>query len=158
MEAKTYNELVEVGKRYVTKYCSECREDELCHYGVKGMKWGIRHDRKQVKKERKKYDPPYSAKQVKDMYGEELYKRLRKDPAHKWRMDTGIELIHLEPTFKELLRIRKNWDLMSDEQKEISDKKSIELFGMPNIEHFNSLCLEYIPILNTVLSEINQKK
>lgn len=61
-------------------------------------------------------------------------------------MDTGIELIHKEPTLSELLRIRKkNWDLMSKEQKKmISDKKSIELFGLTNKEHFKFLLWEYI--------------
>ena len=91
-----------------------------------------------------KYDPPYSAKQVKEKYGDKIFKRLQKDPAHKWRMDTGIELIHKEPTLSELLRIRKNWDLMSKEQKMISDKKSIELFGLTNKEHFKFLLWEYI--------------
>lgn len=94
----------------------------------------------------KKYDPPYSAKQVKDKYGYAVFNRLRRDPAHKWRMDTGIELIHKEPTLEELLRIRRNWDLMSEEQKMISDKKSIELFGMTNIEHFNSLLPDYLEL------------
>lgn len=48
---------------------------------------------------------------------------------------------------------------MSDTQKELSDRKSIELFGMTNIEHFNSLCLEYIPkhILNMKISELTKK-
>ena len=94
----------------------------------------------------KKYDPPYSAKQVKDKYGYAVFNRLRRDPAHKWRMDTGIELIHKEPTLEELLRIRRNWDLMSEEQKMISDKKSIEMFGMTNIEHFNSLLPDYLEL------------
>ena len=95
-------------------------------------------------KDKKKYDPPYSAKQVKEKYGDKLFKILQKDPVHKWRMDTGIELIHKEPTLSELLRIRKNWELMSEEQKMISDKKSIEMFGLTNMEHFKSLVREYI--------------
>ena len=125
------------------------KSDELYHYGVKGMKWGVRKARNQSKKSAK-YDPPYSAKQVKEKYGYEIYKRLRKDPAHKWRMDTGIELIHKEPTLRELLRIQKNWDLMSEEQKMLSDRKSMELFGQTNKEHFNSLLPEYLDLKKKV--------
>lgn len=29
-----------------------------------------------------KFDPPYNAQQIKDNYGEEIYKKLSKDPAH----------------------------------------------------------------------------
>ena len=29
-----------------------------------------------------KFDPPYNAQQIKDNYGEEVYKKLSKDPAH----------------------------------------------------------------------------
>ena len=29
-----------------------------------------------------KFDPPYNARQIKDNYGEEIYKKLSKDPAH----------------------------------------------------------------------------
>ena len=31
---------------------------------------------------RQKFDPPYNAQQIKDNYGEEIYKKLSKDPAH----------------------------------------------------------------------------
>ena len=89
------------------------------------------------------YDPPYNAEQIKANYGEDLYNKLITDPAHKWRMETGIELIHREPTKKELDRIWKNWQLMTDTQKDISDKKSIELFGKPNSEHYKELIAEY---------------
>ena len=71
----------------LTKECNKSQKEQLSH---------------------SKYDPPYSAKQVKEKYGEEMYERLRKDPAHRWRMDRGIELIHREPTLKELKRIKRN--------------------------------------------------
>lgn len=89
------------------------------------------------------YDPPYSKDEVIENYGIDKYQELAKDPAHKFRMDTGIELIHKEPTKKELIRIYKNWIEMDNKQKKISDNKSIELFGMNNIAHFMVLIYEY---------------
>ena len=89
------------------------------------------------------YDPPYNAQQVRDNYGEETYQRLIKDPAHLWRMRTGIELIHKEPSKKELERIWANWQLMSDSQKRISDEKSMEFFGKTNEENYNELIKLY---------------
>lgn len=89
------------------------------------------------------YEPPYSGIEIKRKYGYMVFKNLQKDPVHKWRMDTGIELIHKEPSLKELLRIKKNWDQMSIAQKKISDKKSIELFGVDNTKHFYLLLKEY---------------
>lgn len=85
------------------------------------------------------YDPPLSREEVIKKYGIKTYIRLSKDPAHKFRMDTGIELIHQEPTKEELIRIWNNWQLMSDEMKRISDEKSIELFSMTNKEHYEYL-------------------
>ena len=64
---------------------------------------------------------------------------LANDPVHKWRAETGIELIHKEPTEEELDRIWKNWQLMPQNMKDISDKKSIEMFGCTNAEHYNKL-------------------
>lgn len=89
------------------------------------------------------YDPPYNAQQIKDNYGIELYNKLIKDPAHRWRMKTGIELIHKEPTKEELERIWKNWQEISEEQKEKSDKKSLELFGKTNEENYYDLIKLY---------------
>jgi RimJ/RimL family protein N-acetyltransferase len=85
------------------------------------------------------FDPPYNEEQIKANYGDETYQRLIDDPAHAWRMKTGIELIHKEPSKKELERIWANWQEMTDEQKAESDKKSIELFGKTNEENYNEL-------------------
>jgi len=65
--------------------------------------------------------------------------KLASDPVHRWRAESGIELIHKEPTREELERIWKNWQLMSPEQKEISDKKSLEIFGVSNKTHYEQL-------------------
>ena len=85
------------------------------------------------------YDPPYSLEQIKSKYPENIYNMLANDPVHKWRAETGIELIHKEPTQEELDRIWKNWQLMPQDMKDISDKKSIEMFGCTNVEHYNKL-------------------
>jgi hypothetical protein len=89
------------------------------------------------------FDPPYNAQQVRDNYGEETYHRLIKDPAHLWRMRTGIELIHKEPSKKELERIWANWQLMTTDQKRKSDEKSKELFDKTNAEHYAELIKTY---------------
>ena len=89
------------------------------------------------------YDPPYNEEQIKANYGDETYQRLIDDPAHAWRMKTGLELIHKEPSKKELERIWANWQEMTDEQKAESDKKSIELFGKTNAENYNELIKLY---------------
>lgn len=90
-----------------------------------------------------KYEPPYSYEQILSNYGKRVADKLMKDPVHKWRATTKIELIHKEPSLKELKRIWKNWNLMNDNQKNISDKKSIELFGIDNKTHYYQLLKEY---------------
>lgn len=82
-----------------------------------------------------KYDPPLEY--------DKLPEELKNDPVHVWRAQTGIELIHKEPTLEELNRIWNNWQLMNDEQKAISDKKSMELFKMNNEDHYNDLLGQY---------------
>ena len=89
------------------------------------------------------YDPPYTKDEILQNYGKETLDQLLKDPAHKWRMDTGIELIHREPSLTELKRIMCNWNKMTPEQKEKSDKKSIELFGKTNKENYDELVTLY---------------
>ena len=75
-----------------------------------------------------KYEPPYSIEVLK-----EEYPKLLKDEVHKWRAETGIELIHKEPTYEEQKRIFYNWLAMSDKDKEISDKKCKQLnHGLDN--------------------------
>lgn len=88
------------------------------------------------------YNKPYSTGQIRRNYPQ-LADKLLKDPIHKWRAETGTELIHKEPTKKELVRIWENWQEMKREQKVASDKKSLELFGLINEEHYQKLIKEY---------------
>ena len=85
------------------------------------------------------YEPPYSLEQIKAKYPEHIYNKLANDPVHKWRAETGIELIHKEPSEEELDRIWKNWQLMPQEMKDKSEQKSLETFGMTNAEHYKQL-------------------
>lgn len=77
------------------------------------------------------YKPPYSIKEIKKFYPNKA-EELLNDPIHLWRAETGVELIHKEPTKKEQIRIWDNWQKMSEEMKKKSDEKSIELFGKDN--------------------------
>ena len=95
--------------------------------------------------EAKQYEPPYTLEQIKEKYPKEIYDQLASCPIHRWRAVTGIELIHKEPTIEELKRIWNNWQLMSDEEKKISDQRSIQLFGMDNETHYLTLIDEYDP-------------
>ena len=58
-------------------------------------------------------------------------------------MKTGYELIHKEPSKKELKRIMDNWNKMPIILQEISDKKSMELYGVDNKTHYKQLLKEY---------------
>jgi hypothetical protein len=78
------------------------------------------------------YERPWTYDEIKQHYGKHVADKLSNDPCHKWRMETGIELIHKEPDLDEQKRIWKNWQLMSDEDKQKSDEKCIELFGTTN--------------------------
>lgn len=61
------------------------------------------------------------------------------DIAQKWRQQTGIELVYNEPNKSLLNDIWDNWNQMPDNLKKISDKKSLELFGVTNEQHYNKL-------------------
>lgn len=91
-----------------------------------------------------RYDPPYTEEQMREHgYSEEIIERLKNDPVHRWRMETGIELIHREPTYTEFKRIRKNWQQMTPDQKRISDRKCKELFGCDNKTLYEYLIRQY---------------
>lgn len=89
----------------------------------------------------KKYERPYTYEELVKHYGKYVADKLSNDPCHKWRMETGIELIHKEPDLDEQKRIWENWQLMTDEDKQKSDEKCIELFGLTN-ERLNSYILK----------------
>lgn len=95
-----------------------------------------------------KYEPPMSLKEIKQKYGNDLYNKLKSDPVHKWRAETGIELIHKEPSKEELERIMKNWESMDDRRKRLSDKKSMEVFGCNNIDNYKKLIKTYEEPIN----------
>lgn len=80
------------------------------------------------------YKRPYTIEEIKEYYPNRA-ETLLKDPVHVWRAETGIELIHKEPTRDEQIRIWENWGEMTDEMKKKSDEKSGELFGKDNFTH-----------------------
>ena len=80
------------------------------------------------------YQRPYTTEEIKKFYPDRADALLR-DPVHLWRAETGIELIHKEPTLDEQKRIWQNWNDMTDEMKVQSDVKSKELFGKDNVTH-----------------------
>lgn len=89
-----------------------------------------------------KYSRPYNEEEMRKAgYSDSLVAALMKDPCHGWRVSTGIELVHKEPDVWEQIRVWRNWNLMSDEQKERSDTKCMELFGISNKEMFEK-CLQ----------------
>ena len=89
------------------------------------------------------YKLPYSKEEILEKYSKDFAEKLLSDPVHLWRAETGIELIHKEPTKEELERVWKNWDWMSEKMKKESDKKSLELFGKTNKEHYYELISGY---------------
>ena len=88
------------------------------------------------------YNPPYNIEDIKEFYPTQA-EELLNDPAHLWRAETGIELIHKEPTFEEQERIWNNWQEMTKEMKARSDVKSLELFGKNNAAHHEEIMREW---------------
>ena len=66
------------------------------------------------------------------------------DIINKWIQENGIELVHQTPTKQEMEEIWNRWQKMSRNEQEISDQKSIELFGMTNEQHHVVLELLYV--------------
>ena len=73
----------------------------------------------------------------------DIPKHLQDCPIHSWRANNGIQLIHREPTLEELERIWANWNEMSVLKQIISDQKSMQLFNMPNEQHYHKLKKTY---------------
>ncbi|HCC04920.1 TPA: hypothetical protein DEP58_01275 [Patescibacteria group bacterium] len=84
------------------------------------------------------FTPPLTIEEIRKQYPDKA-DLLCSDPVHRWRAQSGIELIHKEPSREEQLRIWENWQEMSDEQKCLSEEKSLELFGMTNEEHYRKI-------------------
>ena len=85
------------------------------------------------------YDPPMSKDEIIRRYGRVRAYLLLRYPAHRWRAETGIELIHKELTLEEQFRIWRNWQAMPKSLKILSDIKSLQLFGKTNAEHHREL-------------------
>ena len=66
------------------------------------------------------------------------------DIINQWILENGIELVHQTPTKQEMEEIWDRWQKMSRNEQEISDKKSIKLFGMTNEQHHVVLELLYV--------------
>lgn len=71
------------------------------------------------------------------------YPWLADDEVHRWRAENNIELIHKEPDEAEQDRIWANWQQMSDEQKALSETKSMALFKLSNALHHAKIKKEY---------------
>lgn len=80
------------------------------------------------------YQRPYTKEEIRKHYPDKA-EQLLKDPVHLWRAETGIELIHKEPTQSEQIRIWKNWNQMPTEWRKKSDAQSFKLFGRDNATH-----------------------
>lgn len=89
------------------------------------------------------YDPPMSLEEMRAKLDPETFNKLSNDPVHWWRAESGIELIHKEPSLEEFDRICANWEAMTPEQKKLSDEKSMELFGAGNRARMPYLRFEY---------------
>lgn len=122
----------------------EKRESEANRYALDNAPEDMRDAIRSIisakfSKKAQAYEPPWTIDQIRENLGDEVADRLVKDPVHKWRSDTGIELVHKEPTKEELLRIIENWRLMDALRKRRSNRKSKELFGMTNLQHAKEL-------------------
>ena len=72
-----------------------------------------------------------------------LYPRLYRDPVHRWRAERDVELVHREPTLRELERVWRNWRQMPEDKRRESDRKSRELFGASNERHHEVLVADW---------------
>ncbi len=89
------------------------------------------------------YIKPYTIEEIKKHYPDKA-EMLIKDPVHLWRAETGIELIHKEPSLDEQKRIWINWNKMTDEMKKQSNIKSMEIFGFDNPSHYEEIMKNWV--------------
>lgn len=61
-----------------------------------------------------------------------------------WMKETGLALMYPTGSGESLEALWQRWQSMSQEDKQKSDSKSIELFGMANEEHYGILGLLYV--------------
>lgn len=61
-----------------------------------------------------------------------------------WMKETGFALMYPTGSSESLEALWQRWQSMSQEDKQKSDAKSIELFGMANEEHYRILELLYV--------------
>ena len=80
--------------------CNETPLDELYHYGVKGMKWGVRKSKKQLRRERAKKN---ANSQVSKDYKEPAFLR-RRNPRSlsNAELKKAINRMQLEKQYREL--------------------------------------------------------
>ncbi len=84
------------------------------------------------------FQRPYNVEEIRKNYPDKADYLLH-DPVHRWRAETGIELIHEEPNMAEQERIWKNWQEMTPEMKRKSDQKSVEFFGLNNFNYHQAI-------------------
>lgn len=100
--------------------------DEGCLFFTMN-KGKIRRKRKDLlesyTEESSKYDRPYSADEIKKNYGIDVYDKLVQDPIHKYRMDSGIELVH---------KVSSNESLIEEEiENEFSPTSFVKRSSLP---------------------------
>ena len=61
-----------------------------------------------------------------------------------WMKETGLALMYPTGSGESLEALWQRWQGMSQDDKQKSDAKSIELFGMANEEHHDILSLLYV--------------
>jgi len=85
------------------------------------------------------YERPYTLEEIREKYGEEIYRRLKDDPVHRFRAETGIEVIHREPTKDEFNRIVRNFWAMPSDMIKKSNEFSKKIFGKSNGERIEEI-------------------
>ena len=70
-----------------------------------------------------KFKKPKSYDELINQFGKFMVDKIYNKKWHLWRMQSGIELIHYTFDLNKQKQLWENWQLMSDENKKISDTK-----------------------------------